>query len=96
MQDYIVELNFQATGVTKDWSVGAWGESGEIEVTLPGRTSSSFPFLESDNSRLPINENGDPADDIETNETEEERMSESTHDENSEETTVTVSDRDPT
>ena len=46
VQDYIVELNFEARGITKDWSVGAWGEFGEVEVTLPGRTSSSFPFIE--------------------------------------------------
>ena len=44
--------------------MGAWGESGEVEVTLPGRTSNSFPFIEPDDSLLPINENGDPSDDI--------------------------------
>ena len=64
VQDYIVELNFQAIGVTKDWSVGAWGENGEVEVRLPGRTSSAFPFVEPDDSLLPVNENGDPSDDV--------------------------------
>ena len=44
--------------------MGAWGENGEVEVTLPGRTSSAFPFIEPDDSLLPINENGDPSDDI--------------------------------
>ena len=64
VQDYIVELNFQAKGITKDWSVGAWGEFGEVEVTLPGRTSSSFPFIEIQDQLLPTDENGNPADDI--------------------------------
>ena len=59
-----MELNFQAIGVTKDWSVGAWGENGEVEVRLPGRTSSAFPFVEPDDSLLPVNENGDPSDDV--------------------------------
>ena len=64
VQDYIVELNFQAKGITKDWSVGAWGEFGEVEVTLPGRVSSSFPFIEIKDQLLPTDENGNPADDI--------------------------------
>ena len=64
VQDYIVELNFQAKGITKDWSVGAWGEFGEVEVTLPGRTSSSFPLIEIKDQLLPTDENGNPADDI--------------------------------
>ena len=57
-KEYIIELNLQAAGMSRDWSIGAWGENGKVKVTLPGRTSQSFPFVEINNDLLPITENG--------------------------------------
>ena len=58
-KEYIVELNLQAQGMSRDWSVGAWGENGTVSVVLPGRTSDSFPYVEINDSLLPITENGE-------------------------------------
>ena len=40
-----VELNWNLSGVTKDWSVSAWGEEGGVTVIHDeGYLSDSFPF----------------------------------------------------
>ena len=44
--DIEVEFNFDIAGITKDWSVSAWGESGPVTVTHEsGSTSDSLPFV---------------------------------------------------
>ena len=30
--EILVEFNFNKKGITRDWSVTAWGEEGEVEV----------------------------------------------------------------
>jgi len=63
--------------MSQDWSVTAWGEDGEVRVTVPDRTSSSFNYISEDNTRLPEDEgreddggdstdtdNGDDNDDV--------------------------------
>jgi hypothetical protein len=43
--------------MSKDWSVAAWGESGNVEVTVVGKgESAAFPHVEQDHSRLPEDE----------------------------------------
>ena len=40
-----VEFNWNRAGITKDWSVTAWGESGPVSVTHDGGIrSDSLPF----------------------------------------------------
>ena len=40
-----VEFNWNRPGITKDWSVTAWGESGPVSVTHDsGIASDSFPY----------------------------------------------------
>jgi len=63
--------------MSQDWSITAWGEGGEVRVTVPDRTSSSFNYISEDNTRLPEDEgreddggdstdtdNGDDNDDV--------------------------------
>ena len=43
--------------MSKDWSVTAWGEGGDVEVTVEGKgQSASFPHVDQDHSRLPEDE----------------------------------------
>ena len=40
-----VEFNWNRSGITKDWSVTAWGESGPVSVTHDrGIATDSYPF----------------------------------------------------
>ena len=40
-----VEFNWNRSGITKDWSVTAWGETGPVSVTHDqGISSDSYPF----------------------------------------------------
>ena len=44
-----VELNWDRTGITKDWSVTAWGEKGGVSVNhQDGITSDSLPYVPKD------------------------------------------------
>ena len=41
-----VEFNWDRTGITKDWSVTAWGEKGGVSVNhLSGFESDSLPYV---------------------------------------------------
>ena len=45
--EIVVEFNWARTGVTKDWSVTAWGEIGEVEVRHSNDIESNhFPYTE--------------------------------------------------
>ena len=47
-----VELNWNRAGITKDWSVTAWGESGGVSVAHDeGYKTDSFPFTPKKGSR---------------------------------------------
>ena len=40
-----VEFNWNRSGITRDWSVTAWGESGPVSVTHDqGIATDSLPF----------------------------------------------------
>ena len=44
--DIEVEFNFAIEGITKDWSITAWGESGPVTVTHEsGIPSDSLPYM---------------------------------------------------
>ena len=55
-QEYTVELDLSRPGISKDWSVVAWGENGDVEVQIDGMRksqSSKFPHVKRNDSRLP-------------------------------------------
>ena len=75
--EYIVEMDLARDKMSQDWSITAWGEGGEVRVTVPNRESSSFNYISEDNTRLPEDEgreddggdstdtdNGDDNDDV--------------------------------
>ena len=50
--EFEVELNWNRPGITKDWSVTAWGESGFVSVThSDGIPSQHLPFTPKEGAR---------------------------------------------
>ena len=50
--EFEVELNWNRSGITKDWSVTAWGESGPVSVKhSEGIRSDHLPFTPKQGSR---------------------------------------------
>ena len=50
--EFEVELNWNRPGITKDWSVTAWGESGSVQVThSDGIPSEHLPFTPKEGAR---------------------------------------------
>ena len=46
VKTYEIELDLDRKGLSKDWSVTAWGESGEVQVTVVGKgNTSTFPHV---------------------------------------------------
>jgi hypothetical protein len=70
---FYVELDLGREGLSPDWAVSAWGESGEIEITVDGKESSdTLPYVKQDHSKLPADEgqedgDGDNSDDDTSN-----------------------------
>jgi hypothetical protein len=57
-KNFIIELDLNREGLSKDWSVAAWGEMGpvKVEVEAKGPDTDKFPYVKEDNSKLPENE----------------------------------------
>ena len=55
-EEFIIEMALQRDGMSKDWSVTAWGENGSVKVTVGGLTSDSFPYIKRNDSYLPQDE----------------------------------------
>ena len=58
-EKFTVEWALHLDGISKDWSVTAWGEVGSVQVTVDNKTSTSFPLVKPDDSRLPADEGAD-------------------------------------
>lgn len=56
-----IEMNFTDPSKAKDWSVVAWGELGEVSVTMEGHTSDVMPVVGAENDGG--NDGDDGADD---------------------------------
>jgi hypothetical protein len=56
--EYIVEFDMDRQGMSQDWSVTAWGEDGKVQVTVDDMTTSAFPYVEHDDTKLPLDEGG--------------------------------------
>ena len=40
-------MDLERPGMSKDWSFTAWGENGEVEVTVMGKKETEkFPFIQ--------------------------------------------------
>jgi hypothetical protein len=54
---FYVELDLNRDEISPDWAVTAWGESGEIKITVDAKgESDKFPYVKQDHSRLPADE----------------------------------------
>ena len=52
--EFEVEINLERKGVSKDWSVTAWGESGNVTLTHnDGLMSDSLPYQPKGGLSLP-------------------------------------------
>ena len=40
-QEYILELDLNKAGMTKDWALTAWGENGPLEVFVRNKPSAN-------------------------------------------------------
>ena len=60
---YTIEMNLQKDNMSKDWAFTAWGENGPLTVGIQGKTSSEWPEIPRDDSKLPSDEFEIPADD---------------------------------
>ena len=50
---YIIELDLNKKGMTKDWSITAWGENGPLEVKVNGKAKQHWPHVDRNDSELP-------------------------------------------
>ena len=58
-QIYVLELDMRRQGMANDWSFTAWGENGEVEITVVGRGETQhFPYIIKDDDLLPATEGG--------------------------------------
>ena len=56
-QEYIIELDLNKAGMTKDWALTAWGENGPLEVFVKDKPSANqWPWVDRDDSLLPADE----------------------------------------
>ena len=56
---YILELDMARQGMANDWSFTAWGENGEVSVSIVGRGDTQhFPYIEKNDDLLPSTEGG--------------------------------------
>jgi hypothetical protein len=57
-KNFLIELDLYREGMSRDWSVAAWGELGPVKVTVEskGPETDKFPYVKEDNSKLPENE----------------------------------------
>ena len=55
-ETFTVEWALGLDGISRDWSVVAWGEVGSVKVSIEGKTSAHFPMVKADDSNLPAGE----------------------------------------
>ena len=55
-ETFTVEWALGLEGLSRDWSVVAWGEVGSVKVSIEGKTSDHFPMVKADDNSLPADE----------------------------------------